>query len=121
LGNGRYGYVLENPKTKEFFLLKTSSSNTKPVYRYYNPSNGDHLLTTDFNELNGTSGKHGYKYEFIIGYAYRNYTGGTNTPLLRYYNRVTGDHLYTINNQELGTGNNNPWVFEGEIGYAIPK
>ena len=49
--------------------------NTLPLYRYDNPTNGDHLYTTDANEIGivtpGHTGKNGYIYEEIACFVYR--------------------------------------------------
>ena len=41
----------------------------KAIYRLYNPVNGEHLYTTDVNEKNVLSSKHGWKYEGVGWYA----------------------------------------------------
>ena len=50
-------------------------SNTLPLYRYKNPTVGDHLYTTDANEIGvvtlGHTGKNGYIYEGITCFVYK--------------------------------------------------
>ena len=50
-------------------------SNTLPLYRYDNPTNGDHLYTTDANEIGvltpGHTGKDGYTYKGITCFVYQ--------------------------------------------------
>ncbi|MAO55918.1 MAG: hypothetical protein CMM61_09480 [Rhodospirillaceae bacterium] len=38
------------------------------LHRYYNKSKADHLVTTNLDELDGASGKNGYRYEGIAAY-----------------------------------------------------
>lgn len=72
-----------------------------PLHRYWNPTIGDHLYTTNFNEL-GT-GRAGYRYERIQCYVMPKKGAGT-VPLRRYWNPQTTDHFYTTRFGELGTG-----------------
>jgi Repeat of unknown function (DUF5648) len=69
-----------------------------PLYRYWNPGNGDHFYTTNFWELAG--GKYGYGYEGIACHVLSNWQAGA-VPLYRYWNPGIGDHFYTTNWNEL--------------------
>jgi serine/threonine-protein kinase len=74
---------------------------TVPLFRYWNPVNGDHFYTTDFGELG--AGRLGYRLEKVQAHVYPVPHGGT-VPLYRYWNSRNGDHFYTTNYGELGAG-----------------
>ena len=67
-----------------------------PIYRLYNPTNGEHLYTTDENEKNVLFGQHGWGYEGIAWYA-----PSTGTPVYRLYNPGLANHLYTTDTNEV--------------------
>ncbi len=58
-----------------------------PLYRYYNPTNGDHFYKTDPGDPEG------YTAEGVAGLAYATQMPGT-IPLYRYYDPGNGDHFY---------------------------
>ena len=77
------------------------------LYRYFLGGPPlDHFYTTDSAEIGttttGTTGKHGYHSEGIVGYCFPNQKPGT-VPLYRYYNGHNVDHFYTTNAAEIGT------------------
>ena len=84
-------YIL-NPLGRIYY---TQTTNTYPIYKYYNIKNGDRVLTLNWNELQ--NGNNNWKYEGIFGYAYK--TKQPNTvPIYRYIynkNNVT-THLFTL-------------------------
>jgi hypothetical protein len=47
---------------------QTSAVTTVPLYRYWNPGNGDHFYTTNWSELG--SGKYGWGYEGVQCYVF---------------------------------------------------
>lgn len=53
--------------TMLFLILFSGSALAaeKPVYRLYNPNNGEHLYTTDANEKETLYRSHGWGYEGI--------------------------------------------------------
>lgn len=87
------------------------------LYRYWNPSAGDHFYTTHWGELG--PGAHGWNFEFIQCYIHTTQVPGS-VPLYRYWNSVGGDHLYTTDWNELGSGRHG-WVFEFVQGYVFPQ
>jgi len=110
----------------KFHLFEVNDNKIMPVYRY--TGNGDHMYTSNANELGVPKklelAKGGYTYEGKGFYLNRDMTSGFS-PLFRYYNRKLGDHLYTTNveggMQVPGTQyNNEPYRFEGIIGYCAP-
>ena len=70
---------------------------TVPIYRLYNPDNGEHLYTTDANETRVLYYEHNWGYEGIAWYA----PNGTGTPVYRLYNPVLYNHLYTTDTNEV--------------------
>ncbi len=102
---GRHGYKSEGTA---FYLSSHGRHGMVPLYRYWKHSIVDHFYTTNGNEIGttqrGRTGRHGYKYEAIIGYCYGRYKRGT-IPLYRYWKHGRfGDHFYTTNIREIGTG-----------------
>ena len=67
-----------------------------PIYRLYNPRNGEHLYTTDANEKNVLYSRHGWGYEGI-GW----YSPSSGTPVYRLYNAGLQNHLYTTDTNEV--------------------
>jgi len=74
---------------------------TVPLYRYWNPSTGDHFYTTNFRELG--NGRFGYRPEGIQCHVLPQQRAGS-IPLYRYWNPTVADHFYTTNFRELGNG-----------------
>lgn len=68
-----------------------------PVYRLYNPSNGEHLYTTDAHEKDVIYKTQGWGYEGIGWYA----ADGTGEPVYRLYNDNQKNHLYTTDTNEV--------------------
>eukprot|EP01084_Bolivina_argentea_P206238 352156_1 len=104
LGRGRGGYKSEGIG---FYLSSRRSRGMIPLYRYWKHNIHDHFYTTNRNEIGttrrGRTGRHGYKYEGIIGYCYPSRRHGT-VPLYRYWKSGRwGDHFYTTNSREIGT------------------
>jgi hypothetical protein len=97
---------------------------TTPLYRYWNPSGGDHFYTTNWSELG--SGRHGWSYEGVQCHVVpRRVTGAV--PLYRYWNPSIVDHFYTTNWSELGYGRYGwlyegiqCWVFPGRVAGSVP-
>jgi len=83
----------------------------KKLYRYYNPGNGDHFYTTNFNELG--NGALGYYYEWVQC-KIAGSSGVGLYPFYRYYNPSNGAHFYTQDTNEVPAGFN----FEGIQGYV---
>ena len=76
------------------------------VYRLYNPSAGDHLLTADHGEAEALANS-GWSYE---GVAFRQ---GLAEDVWRLYLPKTGDHLYTTSLEEVGRCVTSGWGYEG--------
>ena len=78
-----------------------------PVYRMYNPINGEHLYTTDAHEVSVIYQNHGWGYEGI-GW----FTADVGTPVYRLYNAGLANHLYTSDLNEIN-------VLTSEFGWVL--
>uniref|UniRef100_A0A1X7UWI2 DUF5648 domain-containing protein n=1 Tax=Amphimedon queenslandica TaxID=400682 RepID=A0A1X7UWI2_AMPQE len=94
---GRYGYRSQGTVGKIY--NRRAGPDVVPLFRYWNSGIKDHFYTTNFNEL--ACGAHGWKYEGIQGYCFKDYLPGINHPLYRYWSG--NDHFYTTNPHEIGT------------------
>ena len=101
--------------------LPTPIVGTVPLYRYWNPGNGDHFYTVDKAEGDNAV-KGGYKAEGITGYIYPQQNSGT-VPLYRYWNQGNGDHFYTVDKAERDNAVKGGYKAEGcclITGYIYP-
>jgi YD repeat-containing protein len=142
INNPQWGYYFENIR---FYVFKNQVSNSFPVYRFYNPTNGDHFYTASesekenisrtpiyrfYNPKNGdhfytasesersivkNTNRSGYLPEGIAFYAY-NAQVVDSLPVYRFYNSKNGDHFYTIAEDEKNTVISNP-----QWGYIYEK
>jgi hypothetical protein len=111
------GYINEYD-SKIFTIVNAPQAPSGMVclMRYFNSTNGQHLCTTDWEELASLS--QNFTFEKVIGYL--STTGSpccaapTMKPIVRYYNHTTGGHLTTDNN----SGNISGYVLEKTLGYA---
>jgi peptidoglycan hydrolase-like amidase len=90
-----------------FYAYSTQATGTVPIYRFYNPTSGDHFYTTS------NTAHTGYNNEGIVFYLYSTQTNGTS-PIYRFYNPTNGDHFYTFSNTPHYGYNN-----EGVVFYAF--
>ena len=67
-----------------------------PIYRLYNPRNGEHLYTPDANEKTVLYERHGWGYEGVAWYAQ-----SSGKPVYRLYNAGLQNHLYTTDTNEV--------------------
>lgn len=74
-----------------------SGTGSVKVYRVYNRRTGEHLYTTDKNEVNVLT--KGDWNDEGIGWT----TSNAGTPVYRLYSPVTGFHLYTTDTNEVNT------------------
>ena len=106
-GNG-YDIGMKSPRVDMDYWYNDRSIGEMDIYRLYNPVNGEHLYTTDANEKNVLSSKHGWKYEGIGWHA-----PTSGTPVYRLYNPVLANHLYTTDTNEYKTLPQYGWKQEG--------
>lgn len=87
----------ENGKTATCKVTVTNaSSDTKPIYRLYMPSTGEHLYTSDKNEYDTLYQKYGWGQEGIGWYA-----PSSGTAVYRLYQPGLKNHLYTTDKNEV--------------------
>lgn len=77
-------------------IVNMVSADDMPIYRLYNPDNGEHLYTTDANECSELYSHHGWGYEGIAWFS-----SNEGTPVYRLYNNVLCNHLYTTDTNEI--------------------
>lgn len=87
-----------------------------PLYRLYNPNDGQHHYTLSVNERNVLSSI-GWVYEGI-GWKV---PASSSTPVYRLYNPNSGDHHYTTSLNEYKTLGDIGWVCEGIAWYSNDK
>ncbi|WP_078084757.1 S8 family serine peptidase [Microbulbifer mangrovi] len=117
MGKVTYGKVNDRKTidTPNLFAYSRGTSNTYTAFhRYNNDKIGNHFYTKNWWELQSAPDS-SWKYEGVIGYAYRGQQSNTK-PLYRYYHSSQTDHLYTANYGELGGGGNG-WSYNGVAAY----
>lgn len=77
-------------------VAKAEVVGSVPIYRLYNPDNGEHLYTTDANERDVLFNSYGWGYEGVAWYS-----ATSGTPVYRLYNNVLCNHLYTTDLNEI--------------------
>ncbi len=101
----------------QFTTPTASGADKVPLYRAVS-SNGSHLFTTSYAELNKAVASGGFKDEGIAGYIERTQIAGTE-PLYRLYNPRTGDHFYTASASERNSATAGGYQDEGVAGYIF--
>ncbi|AMX03149.1 S8 family serine peptidase [Microbulbifer thermotolerans] len=118
MGKVTYGKLVNIPPERECPNLLAYSKGTSNTYtaihRYYNGEVKNHFYTKNWSELQSAPTPT-WRYEGVIGYAYRKNTENTK-PFYRYYHSGVKDHFYTTNYGELGSGHSG-WVYEGIAAY----
>ncbi|MDO4621884.1 MAG: hypothetical protein Q4B22_02925 [Eubacteriales bacterium] len=92
---------------------KAAKLASTPVYRLYNPNNGEHFYTTSTGERNNLA-KVGWKYEGIGWTAPKT----SKTPVYRVYNPNAGEHHYTTSKGEKSHLVKAGWKDEGIAFYS---
>ena len=122
---GKDGYYLDqtkNPYGKEYTInalpLKNAGdvNNGKIVMtRLFNKTTGEHLYTSDANEVKTLVNEYNWTNEGVAW----NAPAVSNTPVYRLFNRVTGEHFYS---KDLNEVNNisklDDWKYEGIAWYS---
>lgn len=101
-----------------FLLVTHAAGDTRPVYRVYQPSNGDHLYTTSSSERD-TAISNGDTNEGVNFYACLSTSPGAY-PIYRLYYSQTGEHFFTANSSERDQVINNGASYEGIGFYGCP-
>ena len=90
------------------------ASGTVPLYRLYNPTTKDRVLTVDANEYNSL-GANGWTKQGQVGLAYpESATPPENTyPMFKLYNPATQQHLWTMDPSESSSLTQSGWQQQG--------
>ena len=121
-----YVYEGETYQAVDPLLGTQDTSGSEPdaeeVFRFFNPSKGVHLYTT--NEVERDSiieNLDNFSYEGVKFYAYENEVEGS-MPIYRFYEPSLGVHFYTPNEAEKNSvmENLDNYTFEGIAYYALP-
>lgn len=86
-----------------------NEQSSTPVYRFFNPNNGDHVYTTSETDKE-TLISWGWNYE---GIAFTNHNSNGGTAIYRSYNPNTGEHIYTSNASDYEMLAKMGWINEG--------
>lgn len=115
LGGGTYYFYVTGPYLYSFGTFNFTVHEYQPMHRLYNPYNGDHLWTSDQNEVNKLT-TFGWNYEEIKWYAPR--SGNNIAKVYRLYNKYSGDHHYTKSPSEYSALQAIGWTGEGVAFYS---
>ena len=115
VANGKV-YVPTGSSSIVVYGLLANPAPTLPVFRLYDPFNGDHFYTINGAEENVAS-EYGYSLEGVIGYAPAFGASGTG-PVYRLYYPPTGEHFYTNNAAEEMMAVSYGYRYEG-IGFDV--
>ncbi|GAB5373059.1 hypothetical protein AAMO2058_001717600 [Amorphochlora amoebiformis] len=100
----------------KFRLFDSPLPGMFPIYRYYRAPSHNHFYTCNDHEIGATKegkyGKHSYKCQGVLGYAYREPVEGT-IPLFRYYTQIA-NHFYTVDENEVDLLNDNEKTYNSE-------
>jgi uncharacterized protein YcgI (DUF1989 family) len=100
--SGNHGYTCEGVLG---YVSPVEFPGSVAIHRYWNDGTHDHLYTASADEIGtthvGHAGKHGYKYEGAVGYAYP--AQHHVSAVYRYWNPGNHDHFYTASADEIGT------------------
>lgn len=89
-----------------------------PLYRAFNPSNGDHFYTANEAEYSNAVNNYSYIAEGTVGFLYATQAPGT-IPFFRLWLPNTGDHFYTTSVAERDNAVANiGYLDEGIVGYV---
>jgi Repeat of unknown function (DUF5648) len=110
---GILGYV--------FFSNVLFPSSIGPLYEAYNPNNGSHFYTMDFNERNNAINR-GMRGSGIACYIYHDKMQPNGAPqMFRAYSVAQDVHLYTISQSELDFAVKLGFKKEGITGWVVPE
>ena len=98
----------------------TAETESVPIYRRYNPGNGEHFYTTNKDEADNLVILHGWHDEGIGWYAPKNKTD-CGDPVYRFFNPALGIHRYTTDKTEREALLRYGWNAEGVLCYSMKK
>lgn len=101
-----------------FYAAPAPKDGFVPVYRLFNPTNGQHFYTASADERDYDINQLGFHYDFIAFYA-ATASGNGFMPVYRLYNPSTSDRLFTVSSEERdGAVNNFGYKYEAVAFYA---
>lgn len=100
-----------------FSYVKAETVASVPIYRRYNPGNGEHFYTKDKAEADSLVTIHGWSDEGIGWYSPKN-KEDYGDPVYRFYNAALGVHRYTADKNEREALLYYGWNAEGIICYS---
>lgn len=98
----------------------TAETESVPIYRRYNPGNGEHFYTTNKAEADYLVTAQGWSDEGIGWYAPKNAADRGN-PVYRFYHPTLGVHRYTADKTEREALIYYGWNAEGILCYSMKK
>ena len=109
-GNNNTGVRMTTQKIN--WINSYKDSKYVPVYRLYNPNNGEHFFTKNANETVSLENS-GWSYDGVAWF-----TPNSGIPVYRLYDSSHGIHLYTSNVTEKNTLVIAGWTNEGIAWYS---
>lgn len=103
------------PKHTAELVDVSAHGDTVPVFRLYNPNNGEHIFTRLVAESDVLIDA-GWSFEGISWYS-----PFDGIPVYRLYNKNSGEHFYTMSQNESSFLVNAGWCFEGEVFNSDPQ
>lgn len=119
---GSYDIILtaSDGQTKTVKLIIEEKENQLvPIYRAYNPNDGDHLYTISEKEYDWITGlkwsAEGIAFKSVLS----DYKDAVT--IYRLYNSNSGEHFYTLSEKEYNNVASKGWTKEGIGFYMVPK
>lgn len=113
---GNADFLLDHASEYVIVTDKSRLGGEADVMRVYNPNNGRHHLSTNWDEINFLVDL-GWRYEGIPFKA--NMYGSEDLAVYRLYNPNSGEHLFTANALEKGFLTGLGWIDEGICWYGV--
>lgn len=113
---GKVDFLLDHASEYVIVTDKSRLGGEADVMRVYNPNNGRHHLSTNWDEINFLI-DHGWRYEGISFKA--NMYGSEDLAVYRLYDPNSGEHLFTASASEKGFLTGLGWIDEGICWYGV--
>lgn len=97
----------------EGIAFETRRGGSDAIYLLYNPNNGDHLYTPDFEEAKSCQ-EAGWEWQGVPFFAWAD-----GTPVYRLYNHWTGEHFYTDSEKERNDLIAKGWRYEEKKSFTV--
>lgn len=113
---GNVDFLLDHASEYVIVTDKSRLGGEADVMRVYNPNNGRHHLSTNWDEINFLI-DHGWRYE---GISFKtNMYGSEDLAVYRLYDPNSGEHLFTASTSEKGFLTGLGWIDEGICWYGV--